>query len=131
MITVTPRNPFQILMIAAFGLYCIAGLIAFDRIATSTLRSFPQPWGMVFLAVAGLACSIALTGTIRSGSVRGVLLERAGLTGLAGVAAAYAVWGLAGNGLRGLAFALMLSAIAIASAWRIAQIEAARRGAVR
>lgn len=131
MIMASPRNPFQILMITAFGLYCVASLIAFARVATTTLRTFPVPWAHVFLAASAIACVIALGGTVRAGTVYGVLWERAGLTGLTGLTAAYAVWGLAGNGWRSLAFALFLVAIAVASAWRVVQINAARQQAAR
>jgi hypothetical protein len=123
------RNPFQVLIISAFGLYCIAGLAAYDRVATATIRSFPIPWGMVFLGLSAVACSVALTGTIRGGTVHGILLERAGLTGLAGVSGAYALWGLGNGGWRSLAFCLLLVAIAAAAVWRVVQINAARRQA--
>jgi hypothetical protein len=123
------RNPFQVLIVGAFGLYCIAGLIAYDRVATGTIRAFPVPWGMVFLGLSAMACLVALTGTIRGGTVHGVLLERAGLTGLAGVSGAYALWGLGNGGLRSLAFCLLLLAMAIASTWRVVQINGARQAA--
>ncbi|MFD4196613.1 hypothetical protein [Amycolatopsis thermoflava] len=125
------RNPFQVMMIAAFGVYCAAGLVAFEHVATSTLRGYPEPWGHVFLGASFIACSIALTGTIRAKTVRGVLLERAGLTGLAGVTLAYAAWALSGNGVRSLAFVVLLGAMGAASAWRVAQISAARKAALR
>lgn len=117
-------------MIAAFGLYCVASLIAFERVATTTLRTFPVPWAHVFLGASAIACVVALGGTIRASTVYGVLWERAGLTGLAGLTACYAVWGLTTSGLRGLAFVLLLSAVAVASAWRVVQINAARKRAL-
>lgn len=130
MITST-RNPFETLIVAAFGLYCAVALSMFDKVATTTLRGYPPPFGHVFLAIGLVTCSVALTGIIRAATVRGVLLERAGLTGLAGVGFAYACWGIGTTGVRALAFCLFLLAMAIAAAWRAWQISLARKAALR
>lgn len=130
MVTST-RNPFQTLIVAAFGIYCIAGLAAFNAVATTTLRGYPVPFGHIFLAVGLITCSVAFTGIIRAGTVRGVLWERAGLTGLAGVGFAYACWGIGTTGVRALAFCLLLFAMSGASAWRAVQIARARKVAMR
>lgn len=130
MITST-RNPFETLIVAAFGLYCIVGLIAFESVATTTLRGYPTPFGHLFLAIGLVTCSVALTGIIRAATVRGVLWERAGLTGLAGVGFAYACWGIGTTGVRALAFCLFLLSMAIAAAWRAWQISRARTAALR
>lgn len=124
------RNPFETLIVAAFGVYCVVGLIAFNAVATTTLRGYPIPFGHLFLAVGLATCSVALTGIIRAATVRGVLLERAGLTGLAGVGFAYAVWGISGTGVRALAFCLFLAAMSAAAAWRVWQISRARKVAL-
>lgn len=125
------RNPFETLIVAAFGLYCGVALVAFDKVATNTLRNYPAPFGHLFLAVGLVTCSVALTGIIRAATVRGVLWERAGLTGLAGVGFAYACWGVGTTGVRALAFCLFLMAMAGASTWRAVQISRARKVALR
>lgn len=124
------RNPFETLIVAAFGLYCVTGLVAFDSVATTTLRGYPVPFGHVFLAVGLVTCSVALTGIIRAATVKGVLWERAGLTGLAGVGFAYGCWGVGTTGVRALAFCLFLFAMAAAAAWRAVQISRARKVAL-
>lgn len=130
MITST-RNPFETLIVAAFGLYSGATLVAFDKVAITTLRAFPSPFGHIFSAIGLVTCSIALTGIIRAATVRGVLWERAGLTGLAGVGFAYACWGISAAGARALAFCLFLLAMAGASTWRAVQISRARKAVLR
>jgi hypothetical protein len=127
----TTRNPFELLLVAAFGIYCAASLIAFDKVATTVLRAFPPPWALVFLAAGLVSCSITITGVIRARTMTGVLYERAGLTALAGITFAYACWAIGNTGIRALAFALMLSAIAVSSAWRSVQISRARKTAMR
>jgi len=129
MTTTSTRSPFEVLLVAAFGIYCAASLIAFDKVATTVLRGFPQPWGLVFLGAGLLACSITMTGIIRASTMKGVLYERAGLTVLAGITFAYACWALGNTGIRGLAFALMLLALAASSTWRSVQISRAKKAA--
>jgi len=130
MVTST-RNPFEVLLVSAFGIYCAASLIAFDRVATTVLRAFPEPWALVFLAAGLVACSITMSGIIRASTMKGVLYERAGLMALGGITFAYACWAIGNTGIRALAFALMLLAIAMSSVWRSVQISQARKTAMR
>lgn len=128
MVTST-RNPFEVFLVAAFGIYCATSLIAFDKVATTVIRGFPQPWGLVFLGAGLVACSITMTGIIRAATMKGVLYERAGLTMLGGITFAYACWALGSTGIRGLAFALMLLALTGSSVWRSLQISRAKKAA--
>lgn len=127
MITPSQRNPFETFIVAAFGIYCVIGLFFFDEVATSTIRGFPIPYGMVFLLVAALSCIVVLTGIIMAQHAEGVLIERAGLFGLTGLTATYAMWAFAFQGSRGTAFGVMMLSIAFSSAWRALQISRARR----
>jgi uncharacterized membrane protein len=131
MVTST-RNPFEVLLVSAFGIYCAAGLVAFDKVATTVLRAFPEPWARVFLGLALVTCVIVLIGIGRSSVAVGVLLERAGLVGLGAVCAAYTVWAFGNTGVRALGFGLLLGALAASSllrAWQIARaLGAARKG---
>lgn len=125
----THRNPFQVAMITAFGVYCLLGAAFFDTVATTTLRAFPTPFGLVFLVLGALMCAVTLAGMTAASRATGVLVEQAGLYGLAGLTLAYACWSLGANGARSVAFAVMLLAFGSASTWRVWQIHQALREA--
>ncbi|AUI56786.1 hypothetical protein [Amycolatopsis sp. BJA-103] len=129
--TTSTRNPFETLLVGAFGLYSLVGLFLFQQVATSTIRGFPVPAGHVFLAGAALSCAVVLVGVWRAATAAGLLIERAGLLGMSGITVTYAVWGLGMSGLRGLAFCLLLGAMAAAGLWRVWQITSARTAARR
>jgi hypothetical protein len=118
------RSPFEVLIVAAFGVYCSAALVAFDVVATNTLRELPTGAAYTFLVAAIIGSVLTITGVVRGDSV-GVLWERAGLMMLSGICAAYAGWAVAVSGARALAFALLLLAVAAASLWRVIQIHRA------
>lgn len=119
------RNPFETLLVAFFGLYCAAGLVAFDRVATTVLRGYPEPWGRIFLGLTLITCVVTLVGIARASTAVGVLIERAGLVGLGGVCGAYTIWAFGSTGLRALAFGLLLAALAASAVWRAWQITRA------
>ncbi|WP_290055671.1 hypothetical protein [Amycolatopsis solani] len=129
MIGPAQRSPFEVLLTSAFGLYCAVGLVAFDAVATTTIREFPGPWGRVFFGAALAACGTVLFGIGRAHTALGVLTERAGLVALFGVCGCYSVWAFGNTGRRALAFGLLLLALAGASAWRTWQIGRALRTA--
>jgi hypothetical protein len=130
MVTST-RNPFEALIVSSFGFYACMTLALFNQLATATIRAFPVPFGHVFLAAAALSCAVVLVGFARANTATGLLIERAGLIGLAGVTASYAAWGIGTSGLRGSAFAVQMMAVAAASFLRSRQINAAKRTARR
>lgn len=130
MVTST-RNPFEALIVGAFGAYAWAALFFFNQIATATIRAFPVPFGHVFLAAAAVSCVVVMLGFVRAGTATGLLVERAGLIGLAGVTITYAAWGIGASGFRGSAFALQMAAIAVAAFLRSRQINSAKRTARR
>lgn len=125
MINPAQRSPFEVMLTVAFGLYCVAGLIAFDRVATTVLRSYPEPWARVFLGLCLVTCVVTLVGVARANTAFGVLVERVGLVGLGTVCATYTVWAIGNSGLRGLAFGLLLGALAGSALWRAWQITRA------
>lgn len=114
-------------MTLAFGLYALAGIFAFEKVATTVLRGFPPPWGRVFLMLAFVTCVVVLVGVATAHTANGVLIERGGLVGLAGVCAAYSIWAFGNTGIRALGFGLLLGALAVSSAWRAVQITRALR----
>lgn len=125
------RNPFEALIVGAFGVYACATLLFFSQLATTTIRAFPIPFGHVFLAAAAGSCAVVLVGFTRAGTATGLLIERAGLIGLAGVTLTYAAWGIGTSGLRGSAFAVQMAAVAAAAFMRARQINSAKRTARR
>lgn len=119
------RNPFEIAILFACAMYGLTGLVAYDEVATSSLRTFPEFWGKVFLASLLLGASVALVGIARSTLV-GLFQERSGLVVLIGACSSYALWALGANGPRGIGFALLMFSIAGASAARIREIHKGR-----
>lgn len=130
MVTST-RNPFEALIVGAFGVYACATLLFFSQLATTTIRAFPLPFGHVFLAAAAVSCAVVLVGFTRASTATGLLIERAGLIGLVGVTLTYAAWGIGASGLRGSAFAVQMAAVAVAAFMRARQINSAKRTARR
>jgi hypothetical protein len=116
------RNSFEVAILTACLLYGLVGLVIFDRVATTTIRLFPTPFGHLVLGALASGALVALVGVAR-GDVFGVLLERAGMLVLLGSGLAYGLWAIGSNGLRGFAFASFLFAVAAASAGRIWQIQ--------
>jgi hypothetical protein len=127
------RSPFEVMMVGAFGLYALIALLAFDKVATNTLRELPFPSAHLFLALATLSCVVVLAGISGATTAWGVLIERVGLVMLSGLCTAYAIWSWTNTGIRALGFAVMMLAIAGASLWRSWQITrgvgAARKAA--
>lgn len=116
------REPFEIALLAAVTLYGIAATIFFDAVSVTTLRSFPVPWGRVFIAAFGLGSGIALWGAVQA-SITGILVEKAGLWLVAGLGSAFAIWSFGVNGIKALAFVILVLGVAGASAARLRQIH--------
>lgn len=117
-------NPFGFLFLMAYGLYCLVALMAFDAVASTTLRSYGHTWSAGLLVASVLGTALAISGMLLS-EPRGLFLERAGLFSVAAPSAVYGALGLMNNGARSLGFCLLLTALAAASAWRIYQISRA------
>lgn len=120
------KNSFQLSILIALTLYGFAGVVAYDKVATTTIRAFPILFAVVFLGLLGFGAGLALYGIYRR-DVRGVVLEQAGLCVVAGLSVAFAVWAVGLNGSRATAFAVMFFAVAAASAGRITEIWHYRR----
>lgn len=103
-------------------LYGASGLLAFDRVSTTTLRTLPGPWGCLFYASLLVAAVIALTGICWRGGLVGPLIERSGLLMLAGLWYAYSLSVIATSGLRGLGFFLICVGFGTANVVRSVQI---------
>lgn len=116
------REPFEVALLTAITLYGIAATIAFDKFGVTTLKSFPEPWGRVFIAAFGAGALVALVGVLLN-SLTGVLVERIGLWLVSGLGIAFALWSLGTVGARALAFVLLVLGVALASVVRLRQIH--------
>lgn len=119
------RNPFEIAILMACTMYGLTGLLAYEQVATSSLRSFPEWAGKLFLGCLLVGGGVALVGIARA-SLVGLFQERSGLVVLIGACSGYALWALGSNGPRGIGFALLMFSIAGASAARIREIHKGR-----
>ena len=124
---ISDRSPYQVMLTSAFALYSLAGVLVFTSVTSpgSVLRTFPEPWARVFLALGLVTCLVVLGGTALRDRARGLLIERAGLFGNGSVCIAYAFWSFGNSGLAALGFGLMLLALGGSAAWRVIQINRA------
>jgi hypothetical protein len=121
------RNPFEILMVGAYGLYSLAAIVAFGSVASNTLRQFGYGGSLVLLIASVVGAIVTLIGVSSGDKAQGVLLERAGLYSIAGPTGVYAVISVVNGGVRSSGFFLLLMALALASAFRIRQLQRAER----
>lgn len=121
------RNPFEILMVGAYGLYSLAAIVAFGSVASNTLRQFGYGGSLVLLIASVVGAIVTLIGVSSGNKAQGVLLERAGLYSIAGPTAVYAIISVVNGGSRSTGFFLMLMALALASAFRIRQLQRAEK----
>lgn len=124
------REPFEIALLSAISLYGLIAVIAYDKVAVTTLRSLPAPWGYIFIAGSGAAALVALCGALMV-SITGLLVEKIGLWAVGGLYGAFAVWSIGLNGARSLGFAVMLLGIALAALVRVWQINRSKKVSTR
>lgn len=120
------REPFEIALLSAVTLYGIVATVFFDKVSVTTLKSFPEPWGHIFIAAFGLGAGVALWGAVQA-SITGILVEKVGLWFVAGLGSAFALWSFGVNGIRALAFVILVLGVATASAARLRQIHLSNR----
>jgi hypothetical protein len=125
------RDPYKVMMIAAMFVIGVITSLAYNRVATSTLMSFPAPWGRVFLAAIVANSGMSLYGIALQHTVRGVLWERAGQWGLSVLFLIYGVWGFGLFREKATGFSTLLLALAAAAILRIVQIDRRRRAVDR
>lgn len=118
----TGRHPHEIAVIVASLAVGIVGTYQPEVISRPITLIFPWPWSMAYWCLMVLFGAVALFGVLRTKRIDGLLVERAGLTGLAFLYVSYvlAVFEFAGTG--GLFGALLPGAFAIGSIARCWQI---------
>jgi hypothetical protein len=116
------RHPHEVALLVACVLLGLAGLVAYGKVATTTIRGLPEPLG--YLLYAGLLAGgvVALAGSFMPG-LAGPLIERIGLASLGLLCVAYAVAVLAFFPTRGLSFAVFMLAFTAANVFRMRQIS--------
>jgi hypothetical protein len=124
------RNPFQLSILAACALYGIVALVAYDALASNSIKALGPASGRLFLALLGACALTALAGVIMH-NLTGVFVERAGMIGLSLVCLAFAAVSAVTMGGPATGFVLLMVAISAASVGRLAQIQAGRRRAAR
>lgn len=116
------RVPHQVFILGTFFLYGVATLFLYSRIATNSLRAFPEPWGRAFVAGLTLGAGLVLWAAIRDDVYSVLRYERTGHVVLAGFFSIYAAWSIGITGWGGTAFWGTLLGMAGASVWRFRQI---------
>jgi hypothetical protein len=107
------RDAYKILIVAACVLYAALALPFFERLGSPSLKAFPLPVAMAFLATLGAFGVVVLVAIARHQD----RLEAHGQLGLAGVWTCFGLMGLNTSGGRATAFALFLLAFAAAALW--------------
>lgn len=115
------RHPHEVLLLIGCLLWGIAGTVAFEQVAVTSVRSLPTPWGLVFYILLAVGAAVPLFGIFRAG-ITGALIERAGLLILAGMCLAFAVAIAFTVPVRGLGFVLLMAALGVANIIRALQI---------
>jgi hypothetical protein len=115
------RHPHEVCLLGVCVLSGATGLINYSKVASSTVRALPEPWGMVFYATMLAGAVIALAGVLLPG-LKGPLIERSGLLILASLFTGYGIAVLAAAGARGLFFSAFVGGFAIANLVRYVQI---------
>jgi len=117
------RTPYQVFILGVFFVYGMASLFLYSRIATASLKAFPEPWGRAFVAGLTLGAALVLWAALRNDVHTIVRFERTGHVILAGFFSVYASWSIGTVGMAGTAFWLTLLGLAGASVWRFLQIR--------
>lgn len=120
-------EPFQVSMLAAFGLWGGTMLVALSSVQGATSSAFPQ-WGAYLFFGAMLAgTATTLVGVayeIFRHDFFGLYVERAGLTMLMGLSLSYSIWVQYVVGVRGLPFAYLMGGVLLGCTWRCLLIRA-------
>lgn len=107
------RDPFKILIIAACVGYSAFALPLYERFGSPSLKAFPVPLAMAFLAFLLVLGLVTMAGIAKLNS----RLEGHGMFGLSGIWTCFAVMGINTSGARAAAFSSFLFAFAGAAAW--------------
>lgn len=127
----TARQPHQVFILGVFLLYGLAAVPLYDRIATSSVRDFPEPWGRLLLAGLTVGSALVLFAAWRNNKDAVTRFERSGHYLLIILFTFYGGWSMLRNGLASAAFWGVLIGLAGASVWRLFQVHVDVRRALR
>jgi hypothetical protein len=122
MITIkSGRHPLAVSFLGFLAFSGISGLFTYQRSASGTVRSLPEPLGQVLYGGLAAGALVAIVGVFLPGLV-GPLLERVGLVLLAGFLFGYAVLAFARAGWPALFVISLLLGLTVGCVWRVVQI---------
>jgi hypothetical protein len=121
----TGDQPFEVCLTALLMTWGAVSLLALAKVSGSSARIIPA-WGIyLFFGCLTAGCALALFGVAMvrfRQNLRGLEIERAGLTLLGGLCFAYSLWTLAAAGPRALSFVLVVGGVWTAAVWRVWEI---------
>lgn len=126
----TARQPHQVYILGVFLLYGLASLPLYQRIATVSVKDFPEPWGRLLIAGLAVGSALVLFAAWRNTPHAVTRYERAGHCLLIVLFAFYGGWSMLRNGLSSTAFWGVLIGLAGASVWRLLQVRTDVRAAL-
>jgi hypothetical protein len=107
------RDAFKILIVGACVAYSAVALPFYERLGSPSLKAFPTPLALSFLACLFVFGMVSMAGIVRFNP----RLEGIGMLGLSGIWACFAAMGISTSGGKALAFSSFLCAFSIAASW--------------
>lgn len=118
------KQPHEIWWLSVLLLWGSFGVVAFNQIASNSIRQLHAPWGHILYAGLALWSAIALVGIFwRKNSPLGAIIEQVGLGGQSIYGVTYAIIILGVAGKTGAGFGILMAGLSIANLVRIWQIR--------
>lgn len=117
----TGRQPHEVALLIGCLLFGLAGTIAFDAVAVTSLRALPEAFGQVFFVLLAVGAAVPLVGIFKPG-LEGPLIERIGLWVLTIQNVFFAAAVAVTSWPRGFGFIVMMTMLAVANVVRALQI---------
>lgn len=107
------RDAFKVLIVTACTAYAALALPFFEKFGSPSLKAFPVPVALAYLAFLFVFGMVSLVGIIRLQS----RVEGIGMFGLSGIWLCFGLLGLSNSGAKATAFSSFLFAFSLAAAW--------------
>jgi hypothetical protein len=118
------KHPHEVWWFVVLLLSGVLGMIAFDRVASTSVRALHEPWGYLLYVGVAIWSAIGLAGIYWRKVLLGAIIEQVGLVGLSIYGITYAIIILGNAGiLRGSGFGLVIGGLSIANLVRVWQIQ--------
>lgn len=118
------KQPHEVWWLSVLLLWGIFGIVAFNQVASPSIRALPTPWGHVLYAGLAIWSLVALVGVFwRKNNALGAIIEQVGLGGqsLYGITYAIIILGVAGK--VGAGFGFLMAGLSVANLVRMWQIQ--------